>query len=345
MDEALHQEALFDEVLRVESLSTHFFSTLGAVEAVDDISFSITKGEVFGLVGESGCGKSTVARSVMKIIPSPGKVVGGRIIFDGKDITNHDYEHMRRLRGARMSMIFQDPMTTLNPVYKVRDQISEVIKNHRPDMDRNEVENRVVELLNLVRIPDAERLNAYPHELSGGMKQRVIIATAIALNPDLIIADEPTTALDVTIQAQVLTILKGIQRQFGSSILLITHDLGVVAEMCDQVAVMYAGTIVEMGTVEAIYLEPRHPYSQGLFRSVPRADKDQDWLEEVPGLVPSLVNPPKGCRFYSRCPYGEDICVDERPLLEDVGEDHKAACHRLESIKGRGEGGGGREGE
>jgi oligopeptide/dipeptide ABC transporter ATP-binding protein len=318
---------LSDTLLSVENLVTAFKTERGTIRAVDGISFTIGKGQTVGLVGESGCGKSVTSLSVLRLIQSPpGFIESGKINFDGKDILALSEAEMRKVRGNKISMIFQEPMTSLNPVFTIGDQISEVFKIHQ-GMNKQEAREKSIEMLKLVRIPAPEkRVDEYPHQLSGGMRQRVMIAMALACRPELLIADEPTTALDVTIQAQILDLMGKLQTELNMAILLITHDLGVVAEVCDYVIVMYAGKIAEQGPVEEIFREPKHPYTVGLMNSIPRLGHKTEYLPTIEGSVPSLANLPKGCRFQSRCPHVHDKCRVAEPALKDVGKEHKAAC-------------------
>jgi oligopeptide/dipeptide ABC transporter ATP-binding protein len=306
-------------LLEVRNLQTHFFTEDGVVRAVDGVDITVYPGEVLGIVGESGCGKSVTSLSIMRLIGQPGKVVGGEILFDGKDLLKLPESEMMTVRGNRISMIFQQPQTSLNPVFRVGEQIGEVLNVHQ-DFGKEAAQKRTVELLKLVGIPDAERrAEAFPHELSGGMAQRVMIAMALACLPDLLIADEPTTALDVTIQAQILDLMRNMREQFGSAVILITHDLGVIAEMADRVAVMYAGEIVEQTTVLSLFKEPLHPYTKGLIGSTPVLGRVREKLDVIPGAVPNLVNLPKGCRFAPRCAariqHNLTICTEQDPDL------------------------------
>ncbi len=317
-------------LLEVKGLKTYFYTEDGVVKAVDGVDFDIYPGEVMGLVGESGCGKSVTSLSIMRLISPPGKIVSGEILFEGKDLLRVSEEEMIQARGNRVSMIFQEPQTALNPVFKVGDQIGEVLSVHQR-MGKELGRARVVELLKMVGIPDPERrIEAYPHELSGGQAQRVMIAMALACVPDLLIADEPTTALDVTIQAQILDLMRNLRKDIGTAIILITHDLGVVAEMAERVAVMYAGYIVEQADVEPLFKKPLHPYTQGLIGSVPVLGKLKDRLEVIPGLVPNLVNLPPGCRFAPRChahtEYGLSICTEKEPGLISHSPNHFVRC-------------------
>ena len=306
-------------LLEVRNLQTHFFTEDGVVRAVDGVDITVYPGEVLGIVGESGCGKSVTSLSIMRLIGQPGKVVGGEILFDGKDLLKLPESEMMTVRGNRISMIFQQPQTSLNPVFRVGEQIGEVLNVHQ-DFGKEAAQKRTVELLKLVGIPDAERrAEAFPHGLSGGMAQRVMIAMALACLPDLLIADEPTTALDVTIQAQILDLMRNMREQFGSAVILITHDLGVIAEMADRVAVMYAGEIVEQTTVLSLFKEPLHPYTKGLIGSTPVLGRVREKLDVIPGAVPNLVNLPKGCRFAPRCAariqHNLTICTEQDPDL------------------------------
>ncbi len=316
-----------ETLLSVENLVTSFKTERGTIRAVDGISFTIGKGQTVGLVGESGCGKSVTSLSVLRLVQSPpGFIESGKINFAGKDILSLTEGEMRKVRGNKISMIFQEPMTSLNPVFTIGDQISEVFKIHRGS-NKKEAREQSIEMLKLVKIPAPEkRVDEYPHQLSGGMRQRVMIAMALACRPELLIADEPTTALDVTIQAQILDLMAKLQVELNMAILLITHDLGVVAEVCDYVMVMYAGKIAEQGLVTEIFREPKHPYTVGLMNSIPRLGHKTEYLPTIEGQVPSLANLPKGCRFQARCPHAFDKCRAVEPTLKDVGKDHKAAC-------------------
>ena len=317
-------------LLEVKNLKTEFRTDDGTFWAVDDISFSVEKGKTLGIVGESGCGKSVTSLSIMRLITKPGKIVGGEVFFEGTDLLKISDPKMRDLRGNQIAMIFQEPMTSLNPVFTCGDQIEESIRLHRPNFTREQVKNQAIEMLKKVGIPAPEkRYHEYPHQLSGGMRQRVMIAMAMSCNPKLLIADEPTTALDVTIQAQILDLMRKLQGDFGAGMILITHDLGVVAEMCDDVAVMYAGRIVEQGTVEDIFYRPQHPYTQGLLNSIPHFETGQRLtrLQTIAGLVPSLLNLPTGCRFQDRCPRMQADCKVKAPeLLPMEKPEHVAAC-------------------
>ena len=314
-------------LLQVKNLKTHYFTEEGVVPAVDGIEFKIRKGETLAIVGESGSGKSQTSLSIMRLIPSPpGKIVDGEIIYNGENLLEKSDEEMRKIRGNKISMIFQEPMTSLNPVYRVGDQISESLILHQ-GMNAEQAIEQSIKLLKLVGIPEAERrVRAYPHELSGGMRQRVMIAIALACNPELLIADEPTTALDVTIQNQILELMKDLKTKIDTSIMLITHDLGVVAEMADRVIVMYSGQIVEQGDVFTIFENPKHPYTEGLLRSMPTPEKKQGKLYAIEGVVPNPLNLPPGCRFAPRCEYAKDICRNEMPEVTTIAEDEVVRC-------------------
>ena len=317
-----------ERLLDVKNLKVSFFTYAGEVQAVRGIDFHVDEGETLAIVGESGCGKSVTVNSIMKLIPSPpGKIKEGSIMLDGRDITNLDEKEMNEVRGSQIGMIFQDPMTSLNPTMTISQQIMEGIMRHR-NMSRKEAYEEAIRILELVEIPNArKRANSYPHEFSGGMRQRVIIAIAIACDPMLLIADEPTTALDVTIQAQILDLMKAIQRNTGTSIILITHDLGVVADIADRVNVMYAGEIVETGTLREIFYEARHPYTWGLLESVPRLDMAEDVpLIPIAGTPPDLLNPPKGCPFADRCRHAMVICKEQHPGFKSCSETHGVSC-------------------
>ena len=314
------------ELLEVENLRTYFGSSAGVIRAVDGVDFKLAAGRTLGVVGESGSGKSVTALSIMRLIDRPGSIQeGSKILFDGRDLAKLDEKALQRIRGSEISMVFQEPMTSLNPVYKVGEQIAESVRLHL-NLGSREARNRAVEMLGLVGIPDpARRADDYPHQLSGGMRQRVMIAMALACNPKLVIADEPTTALDVTIQAQILDLLASLQEQLEMSILLITHDLGVVAELCDDVVVMYAGKVVERGTVERVFTSPQHPYTEALLQSIPMLGMTQhEPLRVIRGSVPSPLDWPEGCRFRTRCDYAHDKCEEQPPLFTVEG--HQSAC-------------------
>lgn len=318
-------------LLEVRGLKTWFYTDEGVVKAVNGVNLKIGKGETLGIVGESACGKSVTAFSIMRLIPNPpGKIVGGQILFEGKDIVQLDEPGMREIRGNDIAMIFQEPMTSLNPVYTVGDQIAEVVMLHQ-GLDKNAAWKVAEEMLEKVGIPEpAKRVKNYPHEMSGGMKQRVMIAMALACKPKLLIADEPTTALDVTIQAQILDLMRRLQEEIGMSIWFITHDLGVIAEIAHQVAVMYASRVVEHTDVNELFENPRHPYTKGLFQSLPHLGTDQDRLTVIPGAVPNPLNHPSGCRFHTRCEYVIDDCKTTEPELVEISPGHQVACLRVE---------------
>ena len=315
-------------LLEIRDLRTSFFTDDGEVKAVDGVSYDVEEGETLGLVGESGCGKSVSALSILRLIPTPpGKIIGGEVIFEGEDLLKVDEDEIRHVRGNRIAMIFQEPMTSLNPVLTIGRQLTEALELHL-NMDGNAAERRAIELLDLVGIPEAgTRIADYPHQFSGGMRQRVMIAMALSCNPKLLLADEPTTALDVTIQAQVLEILARLSRELGTAIMIITHNLGVVARYADRVNVMYAGKIVETAAAKTLYEQPRHPYTLGLLKSVPRLDQSRKTkLEVIEGAPPDLINMPPGCSFYPRCTFRVDRCAQEVPPMQAVGDKHQAAC-------------------
>ncbi|CDF58488.1 ABC transporter ATP-binding protein [Thermobrachium celere] len=322
------------ELLSIKNLKTYFYTEDGVIKAVDDVSLTIREGETLGVVGESGCGKSITAMSILKLIPNPpGKIVSGEIIFEGKDLTKATDSEIRKIRGNKISVIFQEPMTSLNPVFTIGDQIIEAIVLHQ-NMNREQAREKAIDMLKLVGIPRAnEVVDAYPHELSGGMRQRAMIAMAMACNPKLLIADEPTTALDVTIQAQILDLMRELKNKTNTSIMLITHDLGVVAEMADHVVVMYAGKIVEEADVFEIFKNPLHPYTIGLLESKPILNQDKERLNSIPGQVPNPLNMPEGCYFHPRCSKAMDICRKEQPKLCSVKDGHKVACHLYKEVK------------
>jgi oligopeptide/dipeptide ABC transporter ATP-binding protein len=327
-----------DPILSIKDLVVEFKTEDGVVHAVDGVSYELFPGEILGIVGESGSGKSVSTLALLGLIPMPpGRIAGGTAMFKGRDLLRLKKRELRKIRGNEVAMVFQDPMTSLNPVLTVGRQLGEAIKTHYPDKKEAEVKQRVVELLELVGVPNPEtRYRQFPHEFSGGMRQRAMIAMGIANSPSLLIADEPTTALDVTIQAQVLEVLKRVQHETDAATILITHDLGIVAEMCDRVLVMYAGHIVESGTVEAIFRSPRHPYTIGLMNSLPKLTEDEEWLEPITGAPPSLINLPPGCPFHPRCFLARERCRQENPPLAPVeGSAHQSACHFSEELIGR----------
>ena len=325
-------------LLEVKNLKTYFYTEDGIVRAVDGVNFEVYPGEVLGIVGESGCGKSVTSLSIMRLISKPGRVDAGEILLDGENLLTLPEEEMIKVRGNRISMIFQQPQTALNPVFKVGDQLAEVLNVHQ-DLGRDAGWKRAVALLKMVGVPDPERrVEAYPHELSGGMAQRVMIAMALACVPELLIADEPTTALDVTIQAQILDLMRDLRRDMGTSVILITHDLGVVAEMAERVAVMYAGEIVEQTDVNSLFDEPLHPYTQGLIGSIPVLGEIKEKLDVIPGTVPNLINLPPGCRFAPRCQarfkHALTICTEVKPELEEIKPGHQVRCWLYQNADG-----------
>ena len=320
-----------EHLLEIRNLKTYFDVRGGVLKAVDDVSLTIKSGETLGLVGESACGKSVTASSIMRLIPiPPGRIAGGEIIFEGVNVLKLPESEMRKVRGNKISMIFQEPMTSLNPVFTVGDQVAEVIRLHKK-LSQHETRNRVIEAFRLVRIPAPEsRINEYPHQMSGGMRQRVMIAMALACYPKLMIADEPTTALDVTIQAQILDLMNKLKEETGASILFITHDLGVIAEMAQRVAVMYAGKIMEEADVDTLFAEPKHPYTMGLMNSIPilGIGKTQRRLSTIAGVVPSLFKLPEGCLFHERCSVFQEKCGQLEPPMIDLGNGHFVRCHK-----------------
>ena len=315
-------------LLDVRDLKTYFYTQDGVVKAVNGVSYTLDEGETIGIVGESGCGKSVSALSIMRLIPQPpGKIVGGEVVFQGRDLLKVSEDEIRRVRGKEIAMIFQDPMTSLNPVLTISRQLTEGLELHL-GMDGRSARKRAIELLEMVGIPSAaSRVDDYPHQFSGGMRQRVMIAMALSCNPKLLIADEPTTALDVTIQAQILDLIKNLRQELGTAVILITHDLGVVAGMTDKINVMYAGYIVESAPTREIFKDPRHPYTLGLLRSIPRIDEERrEKLIPIDGLPPDLIDMPPGCPFAPRCVYAVERCRQENPVLQLVGADHRTAC-------------------
>ncbi len=318
-----------EPVLKIENLRTSFMTSSGEVQAVRGVSFSVEKGEILGVVGESGSGKSVTSMSILRLLADTAVIKeGSRIEFQGKDLIGLSKKELRKIRGERISMIFQDPMSSLNPLIPVGKQVEEMMKEHHPEMSRDELRKQTIELFAKVRIPEPEkRLSNYPHEFSGGMRQRVMIAMALANKPDLLIADEPTTALDVTIQDQILRQLRELEAEYQTSIIFITHDLGVVAELCDRVVVMYGGLIMEEALIDDIFEHPSHPYTMGLLASIPDVHQDKSVrLQPIPGSPPDMTNPPKGCPFAPRCPYARRICASELPEFTEVGDRHRSRC-------------------
>ncbi|MBP9015848.1 MAG: ABC transporter ATP-binding protein [Candidatus Atribacteria bacterium] len=319
------------ELLKVNNLKTYFYTHEGVIKAVDAVSFSVKQGETLGIVGESGSGKSVTALSIMRLIPNPpGRIVGGEIIFEGRNLCSLGEKEMQKIRGRKISMIFQEPMTSLDPVFTIGHEITETILLHQ-NLSKQEAREKAIQMLEVVGIPDAaRRMNNYPHELSGGMRQRIMIAMALSCNPALLIADEPTTALDVTIQSQILWLINDLKRKFNTAVLIITHDLGVISEMCDYVAVMYAGHVVEYTDVYTIFENPLHPYTKGLNRSIPRMDEDREKLESIKGMVPNLLHLPPGCPFHPRCEHAFERCFHEIPEFIEVEPYHLVKCHMVE---------------
>ena len=320
-----------DEILKVERLKTSFMTSSGEVQAVRGVSFGVRKGEILGIVGESGSGKSVTSMTILRLLADTARIKEGAIRFEGQDLTKVSEKEMRAIRGQKIAMIFQDPMSSLNPLVPVGKQVAEIMKIHHPEMKPEQLKQRTLELFEQVRIPEAaKRLRSYPHEFSGGMRQRVMIAMALANRPDLLIADEPTTALDVTIQDQILKQLRSLQREYGTSIIFITHDLGVVAELCDRVVVMYGGLIMEEAPIEEIFANPLHPYTMGLLASIPGVHKDKsERLQSIAGSPPDMTSPPAGCPFAPRCPYARNICAAECPPYVQAGG-HRAMCWLLQ---------------
>ncbi|MBT4638365.1 MAG: ABC transporter ATP-binding protein [Deltaproteobacteria bacterium] len=314
-------------MLEIRDLKTHFFTYHGVIKAVDGVSLTINREEVLGIVGETGCGKSVTARSILKLIQDPGRIIDGTIHLDGEDILSKSEKEMQHIRGGKVSMIFQNPLSSLNPIFTIGEQVCHIIRIHQGN-DKKAARARALEMFSQVRLPNPNRLlKKYPHELSGGQLQRVMIAMALSCEPDLLIADEPTTALDVTIQAQILTLMLRLKEETRTSILLISHDLGVIAELCDKVAIMYAGKIVELASATDIFNRPLHPYTEGLMSSIPGEGKPGDKLETIKGIVPNLIAPPPGCRFHPRCPIAEPVCSRKSPTLTEDQTGHSVACH------------------
>ncbi len=321
-----------DPLLSVEELRTYFYTYAGIVKAVDGVSLQVNRGETLGLVGESGSGKTVTAQSIMRIVPTPGKTVTGLIEFEGKNLRQLTESQMQHVRGKEIAYIPQDPTTTLDPVYSVGDQLTEVITRHQT-VSKGYARSKALELLNSVGISDPEiRINQYPHELSGGTKQRVAIARALSCEPSLILADEPTTALDVTIQAQILELLRGLKEKLNLAMILITHDMGIVADTCDRVTVLYAGQVCETGTTEQVFENPRHPYTEALLSSIPNLALRREKLTVIPGNVPNLIHPPSGCRFHPRCAYARQICIDKDPEIESIANGRRVHCHRWKEL-------------
>jgi len=319
-------------LLSVEDLRTYFFTEAGVVKAVDGVSFSMEEGEALGFVGESGSGKTITALSIMGVVPIPGHIVSGKVVYRGENLVGRSEKELRKVRGKKIGYVSQDPNSSLDPLYTVGDQLVEVIRAHK-EATKQEAMDEAASLLKLVRIPEPEtRLKAYPHELSGGMRQRVAIARALAGQPELLIADEPTTNLDVTIQAQILELLNELQSQFRMALIMITHDMGIIAETTKRVMVFYAGMLAEAASTSDVFNGPRHPYTSALLAAIPRTDRKRD-LVPIPGNIPNLIEPPTGCRYHPRCPYSKDICVQTVPPLEPAGSGRMVACHRWKELK------------
>ncbi len=321
------------KLLEVKNLRTYFHTDDGTARSVDGVSFEVDRGETLGVVGESGCGKSVTALSIMRLVPAPpGEIVGGEILYNGKDLLKFSEDQMRGIRGNDISMIFQEPMTSLNPVFTVGYQIDEAVMLHQK-VGRTEARERSIEMLRLVGIPDPEqRYDEYPHQLSGGMRQRIMIAMALSCNPELLIADEPTTALDVTVQAQILELMTKLQTELGMGLIMITHDLGVIAEVSDRVAVMYAAKVVEYASVDEIFYNPKHPYTIGLLKSIPRMGTHREKLATIEGTVPAPTDFPKGCHFCTRCAYADALCWNDEPPLVEIETGHFAACWHVDRV-------------
>ena len=320
-----------EPILEVKGLTTSFFTSTGEVQAVRGVSFAVNKGEILGIVGESGSGKSVTSMSILRLLADTARIKEGEILFEGQDLAKLSPKQLRAIRGKKISMVFQDPMSSLNPLIPVGKQVSEMLKTHHPELSKEQLKERTLELFRMVRIPEAEkRLGSYPHQFSGGMRQRVMIAMALANRPELLIADEPTTALDVTIQDQILKLLRQLQKELGMSIIFITHDLGVVAELCSRVLVMYGGMVMEEALIDDIFHNPRHPYTMGLLASIPNIKQDKSQrLTPIPGSPPDMTNPPKGCPFAPRCPYARRICLEQLPPYTRLDGTHRSSCWLL----------------
>ena len=315
-----------EPVLKINDLRTYYFLAEGVVKAVDRVSFRINEGEALGVVGESGCGKSTVAHSVLRLIREPGRTVGGEIWFEGEDLLRKSEAEMRKTRGGKIAMVFQNPTSSMNPVFTIGSQIGEAIKLHQK-VPKSEINEKIKEILAKVGIPSpSERMKDYPHEFSGGMCQRAMIAMALSCNPRLFIADEPTTNLDVTIQAQILDLMRILRKEFNASILLIGHDFGVISELCDRIVVMYSGKVVESASLETIFEDAKHPYTRALLESIPKITIETERLRVIPGDVPELIKPPSGCKFHPRCEYAKEVCSKKEPTLIEIGHGHEVAC-------------------
>jgi len=316
-----------EPILKITDLKTYYYLAEGVVKAVDRVSMKIGTEEALGVVGESGCGKSTVAHSILRLIRTPGRIVSGEILFEGEDLLRKSESEMRKIRGGRIAMVFQNPASSLNPVFTVGSQVGEAIKLHQ-NVQRDEIKEKVADVLGKVGIPSPkERMKDYPHEYSGGMCQRAMIAMALSCNPKLLIADEPTTNLDVTIQAQILDLMRILRKEFSASILLIGHDFGVMSELCDRIVVMYSGKVVESADLATIFKDPKHPYTKALLESIPRLNMEKERLHVIPGDVPELIKPPPGCRFHPRCEQTRDVCSKKEPAIIEVKQGHEVACH------------------
>jgi len=320
------------KILEIENLKTYFYTWAGIVKAVDGVDIDVNEGETLGLVGESGSGKSVTALSIINIVPSPGKIVEGKIIYKGRNLLEKNENDLQKIRGKEISYIFQDPATSLNPVFSIADQLMEVIRRHQ-NVTKTEALQKAIELFRLVEIPDPEiKIWNYPHQLSGGMKQRMAVARALSCEPKLLLADEPTTNLDVTIQAQILQLMKSLKKKMGMSMVLITHDMGVVADVADRITVLYAGRVCETADTKTIFYKPKHPYTIALLTAVPSLALRRDKLAVIPGTIPNLIEPPSGCRFHPRCEYAKSICAEKIPSLEEIEPKHFVACHRALEI-------------
>jgi oligopeptide/dipeptide ABC transporter ATP-binding protein len=324
-----------ENILEVNGLKTYFYTEAGVVLAVDGVSFNVIRGETLGLVGESGSGKTVTALSILRLVPRPGRIIEGKITFQGEDILQKTEEEMREIRGEKIAIIFQDPISSLNPVFTVESQLGDIINTHQK-LSQEEVRERISQILKMVGIPEPDfRMREYPHQFSGGMKQRVAVARALACEPALLFADEPTTNLDVTIQAQVLDLMKDLKTKLGMSMVMITHDMGIIADITSRVVVLYAGRVCEIAPTPILYDRPRHPYTEALLAAVPRIDQKKK-LALIPGNIPNLITPPSGCRFHPRCPYAQDICKEKVPDLEEVEPGHFVACHEWENLSLKG---------
>lgn len=316
------------ELLKIENLKTYFDTYAGLVKAVDGVSIKVREGETLGLVGESGSGKSVTALSILGIVPKPGKIIDGKIIYKGENLLNKTENELQKIRGKEIGYIFQNPATSLNPVFSIADQLTEVIRRHQ-DVNKDEALEKAIELCRLVEIPDPEiKIWNYPHQLSGGMKQRIAVARALSCQPSLLLADEPTTNLDVTIQAQILELMKNLKKKLGMSMILITHDMGIVAGVADRITVIYSGRVCETANTKTIFYKPRHPYTNALLTSVPSLALKKETLSVIPGTIPNLIEPPSGCRFHPRCKYAKSVCSKRIPELEEIEPEHYIACHR-----------------